>query len=625
MRRIAEILGSGLLIALAGCARPGEREFAAGLRDLERGRYGAARVAFERSIVRRPAAPENALAHAYIGMACWRLRDAESAARAFQESRRLDRSRWEVAYNLGVIHARGGNEIDAVTLFEEAAMADEAPVAPLEYLGYLHAAAGRWSAARDAWDEAVRRAPKSARLLTRLAVAEFHTTGAAAAEQRLDAALALDPAYPPALFNRFALAARRSGRDAEAAMFARRFLAAAPDHPRREEARSFLEARRADAAAADDWRAAARALAERGAAEEAVRRCLRAAEEARRRGDAPGREQALRFAVELAMDIPLGHAALGRYWLDQRRPELALRSLRQALALGDDSEATLLALAEAGEGAGESDAALETLRRAVRRHPNSADAAWRLAEFLDRAAESSEAAAKEYREFIARFPGDARVIRARERLPALTPRVAPETPPPAAEPASAVLAPSPPPAASAPSPAESAPASRRIPWRRPAARNPAAAAQAYARAAEYYRQGDLDRATFFFIRAVENDDTLADAFLGLGAIYLETGDPELAKDAYRLALERRPDDAMARYNLALALQTLDERSAALAEAALALRGAPDYAPAHYLMGLLLIPDTARRAEARAHFERFLALAPNDPNAPLVRRWLAEAP
>jgi hypothetical protein len=37
---------------------------------------------------------------------------------------------------------------------------------------------------------------------------------------------------------------------------------------------------------------------------------------------------------------------------------------------------------------------------------------------------------------------------------------------------------------------------------------------------------------------------------------------------------------------------------------------------------LLADDPARQAEARAHFERFLTLAPNDPNAEAVRRWLS---
>lgn len=647
MRR-ALFIGLCIALTTAGCGRPGEREYAAGLRALARGRYVEARALLEKSIQRRPGAAENARAYNYLGIACQRQNETAAAAAAFQESRRLDPSRWEPAYNLGVIYAAAADDVRAATLFEEAAMADPTAALPLEYLGHIYSRRGRWAEARAALLEALARDPRSPSLLTRLAVVEFRLNGADAALTRLSEALSLQPDYPPALFGAFSLEARRPGRRAEAIAYGRRFLAAAREHPRAAEIREFIAAIAPDAtstAAASpsssapprasppaptapvtsDWRTDARQRAERGDAEGAARACLQAAEAARRRGDAAEQEAALRAAVELAFDQPSAHAAWGRYLLDGGEAESALRSLRQAQALGDHSESTLMALVEAAQRAGEADAALVTLRRLAQRPNAGADVVWRLAEFYDRELLSSEDALREYRTFMARFPGDARVVRARERVrelarpPAEGPLAAP--PPPAetvpAEPAE------PPPQLPLLTETASAP-ERRLQWRPGAARNPAAAAQAYNRASEYYRQGDRDRAIFFFTRAIENDDSLAEAFLGLGAIYLETGDAELAKDAYRLALERRPGDAAARYNYALALQKLRQREAALAETARVLREQPDYAPAHYLAGTLLAEDPARLDEARAHFLRFLALAPNDPNAPAVRRWLGES-
>lgn len=643
MRR-ANFIWFCIVWAAAGCGRPGEREYWGGLRALERGRFVEARALLEKSIQRRPGAAENARAYNYLGIACQRQNETEAAAAAFQESHRLDPSRWEPAYNLGAIYAAASDDVRAATLFEEAAMVDPAAALPLEYLGHIYLRRGRWAEARAALLDALARDPRSPSILTRLAAVELQLNGAEAALTRLSEALSIQPDYPPALFNIFSIEARRPGRRAEAIAHGRRFLAVAREHPRAREIREFIAAIAPDtgspvvppaapkapppapaAAGASDWRADARQRAERGDAAGAARVCLQAAEAARRRGDTAEQEAALRAAVELAFDQPSAHAAWGRYLLDRGEADVALRSLRQAQALGDHSEATLLALVDAAQRAGEADAALVTLRWLAQRPNAGADVVWRLAEFYDRDLLSSEDALREYRTFLARFPGDARVVRARNRIRALARPPPEETPPaPARSAETAGGEPAEPPPQLPLLTEATSPSERRLPWRPGAKRNPAAAAQAYNRASEYYRRGDRDRAIFFFTRAIENDDSLADAFLGLGAVYLEMGDAELAKDAYRLALERRPGDAAARYNYALALQKLRLRDAALAETARVLREQPDYAPAHYLAGTLLAEDPARRDEARAHFLRFLALAPNDPNAPAVRRWLGES-
>ncbi len=648
--RVMALLSVGWL---TGCRRSAEREFAAGVRALNRGRYVEARARFEKAVFRRPGAEDNAQVYEHLGHACWRLSEVEASAAAFQESRRLDPNNWRVIYNLGVIYAAAGDAVRAAALFEEAALVAPHETLPREYLAHLHALAGRWKEARQVLTEALALAPRSVRLLTCLAVCELHLEGPEKAVSRLASVLEMDPEYPPALFNLFAIHAYRFGRRAEAVAHGRRFLAVASAYPRVAEvvrtyiAEQPLNARAAATAATgvsptiattrtEDWRAQAQRLVERGQAAAAVQTCLAAAEAARASGNADERERALKTATEIAFDVADGHAALGRYWLEKGRFESAVSSLKQAVVLGDDSEETHLALAEAAERVGEYDAALVALRRAAQRPRAGAQVQWRLAMFYDQILKSPPDALREYRAFVSRFTGDSRVLRARERIQALTSAVAaPEVLPPREEPRAKVelrstteprVGETPPqPMLALPAVPEVAPVpaeSRRIQWRPPVVRNPQAAAQAYNRAADYYRRGDRERAIFFFTRAIENDDTLADAFLGLGAIYLETGDAELAKDAYRLALERRPDDPAAAYNLALAHHALKENEAAIQQAERALRMRPDHAPMHYLMGTLLADVPGRRAEARAHFERFLALAPNDPNAETVRRWLA---
>jgi tetratricopeptide (TPR) repeat protein len=623
------LLGAGLA---AGCGRTFEREVATGVRAMHRGRYVEARARFEKAISQRPGAEDNALVYEYLGHACWRLSDIEAAAAAFQESRRLDPGNWRASYNLGAIYASAGDAVRAAALFEEAAMAAPDIVVPLEYLAHLHLAAGRWKEARRTMAEALTREPRSPRLLTRMAMAELHVEGPEAAIARLMAALEIEPNYPPALFNLFAIHAYRLERRSEAVAHGRRFLAAAIHHPQAAVVKAYLAQARPVSTptpppsappqrSGEDWFARAKQLSDRGDASSIVKVCLAAAESARAAGNMVECERALKTATELAFDVAAGHAALGQYRLEQGRVEPALQSLKQAVVLGDDSEKTLLAMADAAERAGELDAALVALRRAARHPRAGAESQWRLAEFLDRTLHSPADAVREYRLFLSRFPGDPRVLRARERIEALTPATVsgPGAPTPSNESAEPSRAQAP---SDTPSVAPAAIPSRRLEWRAPAVRHPEAAAQAYNRAAEYARSGDRERAIFFFTRAIENDDTLAEAFLGLGALYLENDDAELAKDAYRLALERRPDDPVSLYNLALAHYALKETEAAMAAAERALRRQPEFAAAHYLMGTLLADDPARQAEARAHFERFLTLAPNDPNAEAVRRWLS---
>ncbi|MBU1909705.1 MAG: tetratricopeptide repeat protein, partial [Verrucomicrobia bacterium] len=257
--------------------------------------------------------------------------------------------------------------------------------------------------------------------------------------------------------------------------------------------------------------------------------------------------------------------------------------------------------------------------------PENPEALWLLATLYDQTLEMTEQAARTYRDFERRFPGDPRVVRARERLKELQPPRA--EPPPAirVEPAPTTTPPArstpPAPPAATPTPRETEGGARRLQFKLPATRNLQAAVQAYNRGTVYQQQGDLDRAIFFYLRAVENDDSFATAFFNLGIVYAARREFDLAKDAYRLALERQPDLVGARYNLAVALAQEGDPAGAVEQYRLILKTRPDHAASHYALGLLYAENPGAHALARRHYEAFLKYAPDHPSAAVVRRWL----
>lgn len=658
-KSILPVIICGGFAVLAGCSGgPGEREFRSGVREYERGSYVRAKALLEKSINERPGSPANAETYTYLGLAEWKLGQLQRAIEAFEYSQSLNPALVEPTYNLAAILYESGDLARAATLLEEAAMADPVDARSLELLGSIYMQVRKWQEARRVLFGALARSPQSPRVLTALALAEIHASGADKAIFYLMQALERNPDYAPAFFNLGVIYLQEMKDKAQAAAYFKKYIEVAEDDPHRDYVQRMVEDLTGVPAAPvalvavatvdvsrvrkpvvqppivevpsapktapspaqilasgrtfDNLLKSAKLESEKANVQAALNLCLEAAGKAERAGDAALQEKALRESVKLCFDQPRAHCALGRFLYDHGQYAAALKAFKQAIVLDPKFTLAQLDLADAAIKTGEVDSALVAIRQAIQIEPNNPDALWMLAELYDRELQNKDKAAQTYRQFADRFPGDPRVIKAQERLDEFAPppvRRAPPVTPAAQAPAIAPVS------------RPTAQASGQLRIKPTMVRNTHAAVQAYNRGTLYQQQEDLDRAIYYYTRAVENDDTFSTAFFNLGSVYWAKGEYGMAKDAYARAVQLQPDMIAARYNLALMSRELKEKSAAIEQLGILLKKHPDYAPGHYLLGMLYADDPAKVGPAKDQYKTFLELAPNDPAAPIVRNWL----
>jgi len=127
-------------------------------------------------------------------------------------------------------------------------------------------------------------------------------------------------------------------------------------------------------------------------------------------------------------------------------------------------------------------------------------------------------------------------------------------------------------------------------------------------AALHHVAGHADRAIPLYQEALEHDLGLVMAHAYLAGIYDAAGQPAEALAERQRAAEAGVDDPAALFDFALTL--FNQQRVAEAEDPLrrALELNPRYAPSHYLLGRVA-DDRGKAAEAREHYARFLALAP----------------
>jgi protein O-GlcNAc transferase len=157
-----------------------------------------------------------------------------------------------------------------------------------------------------------------------------------------------------------------------------------------------------------------------------------------------------------------------------------------------------------------------------------------------------------------------------------------------------------------------------------------------------HQAGNFAEAETGYRRILEGDDRNPDAMHLLGVLALQIGRPdaalllieraisikpaaaffgnlglvlaaqkkfELAIDAYRRAIEIRPDFPEAHNNLGGALRQTRQLNAAIAAYEHSIAFRPDFAEAHNNLGLAL-SDAGRNAEAIIHFRKAIAIVPN---------------
>ena len=138
------------------------------------------------------------------------------------------------------------------------------------------------------------------------------------------------------------------------------------------------------------------------------------------------------------------------------------------------------------------------------------------------------------------------------------------------------------------------------------------APEAIARGDMAMASGDLDKALFEYIRALEVDDGNADALYKIGLIHTMRGNAPLAEVAFRGALAKDPGNAGALTGLGVALlkrRAYDEARAHL-ERAVAI--APGIAKAHNALGVIADLNRDYKA-AQGHYQRALDATPGSPS------------
>ncbi len=185
----------------------------------------------------------------------------------------------------------------------------------------------------------------------------------------------------------------------------------------------------------------------------------------------------------------------------------------------------------------------------------------------------------------------------------------------------------------------------------------AAAKRLFNEGADAYNTGDTVKAKEKFEQVIMLDPDLVPAYLALGALYLQDGQPAAATRMTEEVLSREPTNVRAmqiRYGAARAAGDVEGAQAALAALAAAdpqwaatglyqqavdlfntdkaaeakglleqvLTSNPDHARAHYTMGLVLL-NQGDVDGAKRHLRRFLELTPDDPEAATAQAILSD--
>lgn len=115
----------------------------------------------------------------------------------------------------------------------------------------------------------------------------------------------------------------------------------------------------------------------------------------------------------------------------------------------------------------------------------------------------------------------------------------------------------------------------------------------------------------------------AEAWTALGNALMDTSRFSEAVDAYKKALVLDPKNVNARVDMGTCLKNSGRPEEAIEEYRKAIKIEPNHLNAHMNMGVVLIYNLHRKNEGVKEFEKYLALAPDAPNAADIRRAVQE--
>ena len=131
---------------------------------------------------------------------------------------------------------------------------------------------------------------------------------------------------------------------------------------------------------------------------------------------------------------------------------------------------------------------------------------------------------------------------------------------------------------------------------------------AMARAAEAWSSGDINRALFFYVRALQFDSEDADLLATIGKIQYSQNRPEMAVRAFSMALRIDPDNAMSLEGRGLILLAYDRDESAEIDLRRAVEISPAAWRAHNGLGMLA-DRRGDHATATMHYDAALAIVP----------------
>jgi tetratricopeptide (TPR) repeat protein len=126
-----------------------------------------------------------------------------------------------------------------------------------------------------------------------------------------------------------------------------------------------------------------------------------------------------------------------------------------------------------------------------------------------------------------------------------------------------------------------------------------------------FRDGDLDKALFEYIRALKKEGDNSDTLYKIGVIHAARGNAQLAETAFRWALKGNPQHAGALAGLGIQLTKKRQYEEAQSKLLAAVRANPRMVRAHNALGV--IADIQRSyKQAQQHYESALSITKDSP-------------